>query len=302
MVDFAKAREFMATHARLLDRRRLDALLGSGPPEALVAALAAYRNGDGGFGWALEPDLRAPSSQPAGALHAFEVLGDAAPLRSPMAAELCEWLESATLPDGGLPFVVAGADDPGTHSLWAKADATTSSLHMTTAVAGYALRVAEHDPAVAGHPWLRRACDYCMNGIQAMSAPSGAHELSYSLRFLDAAVRTIAEAEGELERLAGLVPPSGVLEVVGGLEGERLSPLDYSPEPGRPLRRHIAPEAVDRELDRLAAEQRADGGWEIDFRPASPGAAVEWRGYLTLLTLATLRANGGLDEGYSSAV
>jgi hypothetical protein len=291
MVDFAKADEFMATHARLLDRRRLDAVLGSGSPEALVAALAAYRNPDGGFGWSLEPDLRSPGSQPAGALHACEVLADVSPLTSPMAVELCDWLDSATLQDGGLPFVVEGAG-PESSPIWSGADTKTSSLHMTTAVAGYALRVAEHDAALAKHPWLRRASDYCMSGIEAMTEPSGAHLLSYALQFLDAAVGTIPEAEAELERLAGLLSPDGVLAVVGGLEGEKLTPLDYSPVPDRPLRRYVPAEAVERDLDRVAAEQAADGGWEVDFRPASPGAAIEWRGYATLLALLALRRNG----------
>jgi hypothetical protein len=290
MVDFAKAQEFMATHARPLDRRRLDAVLDGGPREALLAALAGYRNQDGGFGWALEPDLRSPGSQPAGALHAFEVLGDVAPLTSPMAGELCDWLESVTLPDGGLPFVVQGAG-PESSPVWSEGDTKTSSLHMTTAVAGYALRVAQHDTALADHPWLRRAVDYSMSGIEAMTEPSGAHELSYSLQFLDAAVGTVPEAEAQLERLAGFLSPGGVLAVAGGLEGEKLTPLAYSPVPDRPLRRYVPAEAVERDLDRVAAEQAADGGWEIDFRPASPGAAIEWRGYATLLALLALRRN-----------
>jgi hypothetical protein len=293
MVDFATAEEFMATHARLLDRRRLDVLLGSGPPEALLDALAAYRNEDGGFGWGLEPDLRSPGSQPAGALHAFEVLAAVAPLTSPMAVELCEWLESVTLPDGGLPFALGGAGSESS-PVWTGADTSTSSLHMTTAVAGYALRVAGNDTALAEHPWLRRAGDHSMSGIEAMTEPSGAHELSYSLQFLDAAVDTIPGAEAQLERLAGFLSPDGVLAVRGGLEGEKLTPLVYSPLPGTPLRSYVPPEAIERDLDRIAAEQRPDGGWEIDFRPASPAAAVEWRGYATLVSLMVLRANGRL--------
>ena len=57
----------MASHARLLDRRRLELLLDGGEPTAVLAALEAYRNPDGGYGWGLEPDLRATESQPGGA-------------------------------------------------------------------------------------------------------------------------------------------------------------------------------------------------------------------------------------------
>lgn len=91
----------MDMHARRIDRRRFDLLFGDGDPEAAIAALAGYANPDGGFGWALEPDLRSASSQPVGAVHAFEVLEEIAPSTSPLAARLCDWLESVSLPDGG---------------------------------------------------------------------------------------------------------------------------------------------------------------------------------------------------------
>jgi hypothetical protein len=281
MIDLPAAEHFIATHARLLDRRRFDTLVGDVPPDGLLAALAAYRNPDGGFGWALEPDLRAPSSQPAGALHAFEFLAEAG-VASPLATELCDWLAEVSLPDGGLPFALAGADTPGTAPWWAGADPTTSSLHITSAVCAYAHRV----EAIADHPWLQSATEYCLREIAALTEPTGAHQLSFALQFLDA-----IEATEQLDRLARFLPPSGELAVPGGLADEKIRPLDYSPTPG-PLRRHLAPELIERDLDRLASEQRDDGGWEIDFQPGSPAAAIEWRGYMTVHAVALLRANG----------
>ena len=43
----------------------------------MLAAVEAYRNPDGGYGWGLEPDLRSRTSQPGGALHALEAFADA---------------------------------------------------------------------------------------------------------------------------------------------------------------------------------------------------------------------------------
>jgi hypothetical protein len=281
MIDLTAAAAFLDTHARLLDRRRFETLAGGAAPDGLLAALAGYRNPDGGFGWALEPDLRSPTSQPAGALHAFELLAEAG-VPSTLATDLCDWLDSVTLPDGGLPFALAGAASPGTARWWAGADPTVSSLHITSAVCAYAQRV----PGAAGHPWLQRATAYCLREIVALTEPRGAHELSFALQLLDA-----VGADGELERLARFLPPSGELPVPGGLPDERLRPLDHSATPG-PLRRHIAPAAIERDLDRLADEQRDDGGWEIDFAPGSPAAALEWRGYATVHAVKVLRANG----------
>jgi hypothetical protein len=108
--DLASATSFMAAHARVLDRRRFE-LLGAngattGNRAAVLAALEAYRNPDGGYGWGLEPDLRATESQPGGAIHAFEAMADVAPTTTPRASALCDWLESVTVPDGGLPFAM----------------------------------------------------------------------------------------------------------------------------------------------------------------------------------------------------
>src|SRR5918994_6542343 len=105
-IDLRAASAFMTTQARLLDRQRFRLLLGEYGPDGVLAALDAYRNPDGGYGWGLEPDLRASESQPGGALHAFETFEDAAPATSPRAVELCDWLASVSLVDGGLPFVL----------------------------------------------------------------------------------------------------------------------------------------------------------------------------------------------------
>jgi hypothetical protein len=62
-----------------------------------------------------------------GAYHAFEVFEEVGPERSPMAAELCDWLAAVALPGGGLPFALAGADAPGTAPFWAAADPRSSA-------------------------------------------------------------------------------------------------------------------------------------------------------------------------------
>ncbi|MCW3067319.1 MAG: hypothetical protein JWN32_4491 [Solirubrobacterales bacterium] len=284
---------FMTTHARLLDRRRAELALGLGSVEASVAALAAYRNPDGGFG-ALEPDLRAPSSQPVAALHAFEVFEEIAPATSPLARELCDWLAGASLPGGGLPFALPGADHPGSAPFWAAADPTVPSLHITTAVAGIAHRVARHDPAVAGHPWLREATDYCLAAIADTDGVRHALELRFSLGFLDALADTDPRAEPELRRLGALLPASGVLPVAGGKPDEAMRPLDFSPMPDRPLRALLDPQAIADDLDRLEAEQDADGGWHVDWDAYSPAAALEWRGCATVRAVQILTANGRL--------
>jgi hypothetical protein len=281
-IDLDAAASFMAAHARTLDRRRFE---GAGP--AILAAVDGYRNADGGYGWGLEPDLRAPESQPGGALHAFEAFADAAPLRAPQAAELCDWLESATLPDGGLPFALPVADPTGVAPFWANADPRASSLQITSLVAGMAHRVAAHDPAVAAHPWLARATGYCREAILALEEAPFALALWGSLALADAL------GDEELaERIGRFIPDDGVLRVAGGAEDEAMRPLDLAPRAGGPARALFSDEVIAAELERLADGQQDDGGWRVDFNSFSPAAELEWRGYATVRAVSILRESG----------
>ncbi len=290
-IDVPAAIGFMAGHGRTLDRRRLELQIDGGDPGAVLGALDAYRNPDGGYGWGLEPDLRSPESQPGGALHAFEALADVAPATSPRAVELCDWLESVALPDGGLPFAFPVKDPAGCAPFWAQADPAVSSLQITAFVAAAAQRVAVHDPAVAGHPWLARATDYCLAAAAELDDARHAYVVGATLGLLDAVHETRAEAAALIERLGRLIPPDGCLRVSGGLADEMLRPLDIAPAPNRPVRALFAGATIAAELDRLAAAQQDDGGWRVDFASYSPAAALEWRGYATVRAISILREN-----------
>jgi hypothetical protein len=294
-VDLAAAADFMASSARVLDRRRFDLLFGDGTPEAVLAAVDGYRNPDGGYGWGLEPDLRSRTSQPGGALHAFEVFADLAPLVSARAEELCDWLAGATLPDGGLPFALPVPDPAACAPFWTPADSATSSLQITAVVTAVAHRVAAADPAVAGHPWLARATEYCLRAVRELGTEPHAMVLAFAAQFLDAAAPVSSEAGELVEALRPHVPADGLLHVAGGAEDEFMRPLDFAPLPGGPARSLFADRVVEAELDRLAGGQQPDGGWTVDFGSFSPAATLEWRGHQTVQALILLRANGVLS-------
>jgi hypothetical protein len=296
-IDLPGAVSFSATHARLLDRHRLDLLLNPGAvdPAPALAALEAYRNPDGGYGWGLEPDLRATGSQPGAALHAFELWADVGTAIGARAEQLCDWLDSISLADGGLPFALPIGDPAGCAPFWVEADPHVSSLQITSVVAANAHRLAAHDAGVAAHPWLRRATNYCLDAIRTLTAAPPAYVLTFSLRFLDAVVATEPEAPALIDRLVTYLPASGLVPVAGGIDGETLRPLDYAPEPASAVRARVPAEAVDADLRRLADRQQADGGWPVEWGVSSPAAALEWRGYLTVGALMNLIRNQVLE-------
>jgi hypothetical protein len=298
-VDLPAAASFLATHGRLLDRRRFEFLFASRhtstdtstdtTPDAVLAAVDGYRNVDGGYGWGLEPDLRAPESQPGGALHALEVFAEVGP--TPRAVEVCDWLGRASLPDGGVPFAVPVADRAGCAPFWVDADPRASSLQSTAFVAGVAHRVAAQDPGVAAHPWLTAATRYCFDAIAALDGAPHAIALRFAVGFLDAAYDAHPQAAPLLDKLAAFIPDDGLVPVTGGTSGETMRPLDFAPLPDRPTRRLFSAEVIADDLRRLAAGQQDDGGWRVDFDSYSPAAALEWRGYATVSAVSLLHAN-----------
>ena len=73
-----------------------------------------------------------------------------------------------------------------------------------------------------------------------------------------------------------------------------LTPLEFAPTPASRWRPLFDDDAINAHLDRLAAKQRDDGGWEITWEPPSEASRLEWRGILTINNLRALQAYGRL--------
>jgi hypothetical protein len=287
MIDLPAARTFVRTHGRLLERRRLDHIAGDGSGDAVLAALAAYRNADGGFG-GLEPDVRTDSSQPTAALYALEVLdeiGDVAD--TALATGALDWLQTITNDDGGVPFVLSTARDAPYAPWYAPEDDPPSSLLATAAIVALAHRLG------LDHPWLGPATDFCWQRIPDVPPDQG-YTFRAALDFLDA-VSDRSRAEALLDALADRIPDDGAIPVAQGVEGEVLRVTEIAPAPGHAARRLFPADLVDRELDDLERAQRDDGGWTFTWLAWSPAAAFEWRGIVTVHAIRTLRDNGRLD-------
>jgi hypothetical protein len=280
-----KAREFVHANGRLIERYRLATMLDRAPAEPLLSALRAYRNDDGGFGHALEPDVRCPGSQPAATLQALEVLIDAGATDDPMVAEAADWVASVAEPDGGVPTTLPSAAGYP-RAPWM--EPSPGGGFLTFALAGRLWQ------AGTGTEWLARATEWCWSRLEG-NEEAGGYTVKFAIDFLDA-VPDPPRAAAALERLQSALDADGCVAVPGGTENERLTPLDFSPRPGLPSRALFTDAQIEADLDRLQAGQRKDGGWTVEYLQWSPAQAVEWRGIATIHALGTLRANGRLES------
>jgi hypothetical protein len=227
--------------------------------------------------------VRAPESEPAATLHAFEVLAGVGALDDPMVSEAAAWIAAIAEPDGGVPFVMPTAT-AHPHAPWMT---PSPGSFLTFALAG-ALHEAGSDD-----PWLERGTEWCWNRLEGPQDPS-AYAVKFALDFLDA-VPDHERAVAAVERLRPKIGPDGRIDVPGGTEAEQLTPLMLSAKPGGRSRALFSDELIEAELDALEREQQDDGGWTFHWLAWSPGQSVEWRGAMTLRALHTLHAHGRLS-------
>jgi hypothetical protein len=279
-IDLDAAERFVLANGRLLDRDRLAVLLHDAPRGPVLDALRAYRNPDGGFGHALEPDVRAPQSEPASTLHALDVLVELDALDDPMIAGAAEWIATIADADGGVPFVMpTAAAYP--HAPWMVP--VEGGSFLTFAIAA---RLWE---AGTDLEWRARATDWCWKKLEGDDELE-AYSVKFALEFIDA-VPDQARAEAVIERIRPRLGRDGSIAVASGTENERLTPLALSERPGRRSRLLFSDDQIEADLDALESRQQADGGWTFDWLAWSEGQSSEWRGLVTLRALAALRAH-----------
>jgi hypothetical protein len=280
-IDIEAARQFLYANGRLIDRHRVAAMLDGASVEPLLTALRAYRNPDGGFGHALEPDVRCPGSQPAATLQALDVLLGAGASDDSMVADAADWVAAIAEPDGGVATVLPSAAG---HPRAPWMDPSSGSGFLTYALAARLWR------AGSGKEWLDRATGWCWQQLEA-DQDVGGYTVKFAIDFLDA-VPDPPRAAAALERLRPALDRRGCVPVPGGTENEMITPVQLSPHPRSASRTLFSETQIQVDLDRLEADQQQDGGWTVDYLPWCPAQALEWRGMATVWTLGVLRAHG----------
>jgi hypothetical protein len=282
--DFEAAADFLAAQGRLLDRRVFERLFRGGAAEPVRDAVAAYRNADGGFGHALEPDCRAAASQPAAVEMGLRIMDLAGAWDERLVRDAVDWLSGIAPAEGGAAFVEPSVSQGPHAPWWVPEEGHPASLIQTGQIAGvlYARGVA--------HPWLDRAAPVMWSRIGALTEPSG-YEMFGVLAFLEQ-VPDRDRAEAAFERVGPLLFSCGLVALDPEAAGETHSPLAFAALPGSIARRLFDADVIEAHLDHLAGAQGDDGGWMFNWPSWSPAAESDWRGFLTVDALRVLRANG----------
>jgi hypothetical protein len=282
--DFDAAAGFLAAQARVLDRRVFQRLFQEGAADPVRDAVAAYRNDDGGFGHALEPDLRTPASQPAAVEMALRIMNLADAWDESLVRAATDWLVTVAPGEGGATFAEPTLSQ-GPHAPWwaAFAEGNPVSLIQTGEIAGtlYARGF--------NHPWLDRATEVMWHRIDQLTE-TNAYEMYGVLAFLQH-VPDRPRAADALKRVGPLLFDQDLVVLDPDAAGEVHTPLDFAPLPDSIARGLFDEPTIKAHLDHLAAAQQDDGGWMFNWPSWSPAAEADWRGFLTVDALRILRTN-----------
>ncbi|HSZ39453.1 MAG TPA: hypothetical protein VK817_05810 [Trebonia sp.] len=282
--DFDAAAAFLAASARILDRRVFERLFQGGPAAPVRDAVGAYRNDDGGFGHALEPDCRTAASQPAAVEMALRLMDATDTWDTAVVTRACDWLARVAPAEGGAAFVEPSVSEGPHAPWWVPVDGHPASLIQTGQLAGVL-----HARGVT-HPWLDRATEVMWDRISELTEPSG-YEMFGVLAFLQD-VPDRARADEALKRVGPLLFSRNLVALDPEAAGEVHSPLDFAATPDSVARPLFDQATITAHLDHLASAQRDDGGWMFNWASWSPAAEADWRGFLTIDALRILRANG----------
>ncbi len=291
--NFAKARDFIFTNSRIIERRLFDYHFCNGPAEGVFHAVYAYRNQDGGFGHGMEPDTASPESQPLFSIMAMETLDEVGYLTTDMIlSDFMPYFKSITTEKGGIPwmFKPKGEYPRAEHfenvKDWA---ALSTTVLMLGILEKYKLEI----------PWMRKADKYVWSEIERIGKR---HVFCYvciprRMLFLDH-TRKRDLATKAIKNLKEWILEKGVLcedksHKNWGLYGSPNS-LSYAPDPNCTLRSLFSNEQIDEDLNETIRRQQKDGRWANPYG-LSEGMKLEWAGIQTLSTLKTLKAYGRIE-------
>ncbi len=286
---FAAGDLFLLRQARLLERRLFAACFLDQPPARVVDALRGYQNDDGGFGHALEPDIRCPASLPVYVEAAFQALAAAGTVDHRMVLRACDYLAAVAAEagaGGAVPPtfpVIESYPRAGHWTEWAYQPA----LNPTAGLAGLLYQLGVE------HPWREQATRYCWDQLESGGVPDGPHTLAEVLGFLTHVPdRGRADARAaELGRDLADIPG---LHLDPDAPGYGLTPLQLAPAADSRWRGLFTDEQISAHLDHLEQSQQPDGGWPVSWQPPSEASLLEWRGIVTLQALRTLTSYGRL--------
>jgi hypothetical protein len=298
---FDRARQFLLTEARPLERALFQLAFEDGSVDQVFSLLKAYQNPDGGFGQALEPDVRTPTSSALCTEMGLRYLAEhGAAVENPMVKAALKNLLGTFDPEAQVWCVLpTDANDHPHAPWWHDEDGSLARAFDNYLVIPRAGILASLHHFAIGVPadWLTVITKRTVRDILDLDPNrfgGGGDTLVYALR--------LADAPGLDDRFKTSLRPflRQIADITVTRDPEAWSsystpPLKLAPTPDSSIADLMADD-LQVYLDYLIDQQSPEGTWEPTWNwggnyPADwTQAKQEWRGILTLDTLIALKA------------
>jgi len=292
--NYLKARDFILTNARMIERRLFEFHFENGNKEGVFHAVYAYRNSDGGFGHGMEPDTASPESQPLFSVMALEILDEIGYLNTELILkDFMPYFESITTEKGGIPWMLRPKSEYpcGGHfktvKEWAALSTTAPLLGI---LEKYKVDI----------PWMKNAEQFVWSEFERIKEK---HAFCYlcvprRLTFLKY-TKSQDKAKKTINDLKNWILADGVLckdksDEGWGLYGKPHS-LNYVSSSESLLTSLFTNETIESDVKELINRQKNDGRWDTWYG-ISEGTKLEWAGIQTLWALKVLKNYGRIEE------
>ncbi|MDQ0086793.1 hypothetical protein J2T12_000187 [Paenibacillus anaericanus] len=284
-----RARTFIYSSARLIDRMRFAYHFENGSKDDVLAVLSAYQNKDGGFGNALEPDMRCPQSQPVTTEMALGIMNEMESFDAEIMDGVIAYLKSISLPDGGLPRATTEVNDYPHAPWWTTEHDGVPSINPTGIIIGLLLRQKTRRDFIQDD-WFQSHISFLWRSM-ANSLPGDYHDYLQWSEFLQNTPEQ-ERAKTFAQILDDWLQGPGIIEKDPSAGGYSQKVLDYTPAPGSYASRFVTEEEIISHLNYVVESQQEDGGWAVSWPTVSQAVEQEWRGRITVDRLLTLRSYG----------
>jgi hypothetical protein len=299
--QFARARQFLQTQGRSVERAMFAYAFGEGGVSEVAHALAKYQNADGGFGHALESDVRTPSSSALATSIGLGLLRDAGlPADAPQVASAVRYLVETLDPDTHVWRIIPTDANEHPHApWWHDEDGSVERAFGGFAVNPRAELVGQLWTYASAVPdgWLAGLTERTLADIE--SRELDAHELICAVR--------LAETEKLPDRYKDRLRPRLVERAQQLVAREPEAWKQYNPQPlwyvstPKSLLADPLANSIPANLDFLIDQQTDAGAWVPNwdwgpFYPETwPQAKLDASSMLTLRALRQLRAFGRIE-------
>lgn len=294
MINLPKISTYLTHNARPLDLALYDFHFNGGDTRAVLKRLATYLNPDGGFGNALEPDLRLPQSTALATWMAFRVMDEVGiAADNELLRRGLRYLIDSYDPSRPGWAIVRPEVDGYPHAPWWEYKAAMAGFgwgNPSAELLGFLIKYGNTNTADMVQALSQRA----VARIQEVD-PSDFHEVFNFKSLYELAGDDLRQQlQKPLERL--------ILRAVSTNPDEwkaySAPPLRFITSPSDPFARLFGKEIIHENLDFLNNSMVNGDHWELnwDWSGAYPTdwviAKKEWSGQLTVRNLVTLHAFG----------